>query len=282
MGYSKRQFVAAAFEEIGLASYVFDLQPEQLQSAMRRIDAMMADWNGKGIRLGYPLPNSPQDSDLDEPTLVPDWANEAIITNGAVRLAPGYGKVVMPETKAVAKDSYNTLLQRATMPPEQQLPATMPAGAGNKPWRVYDNPFHPSACRSCPSRSRWPNRIQLRNNMPTINQLSGVSQVSGGDLLPVYVPNNGDARKVSITQLLQYFQQTFAAPTVATNLYTPASGFNITVPTPTSEQQWMVLQPAGTLAAGTVTLPQTLACQLFPALRYWSPPPRKSPALHCL
>ena len=141
MGYSKRQFVAAALEEIGLASYVFDLQPEQLQSAMRRIDAMMADWNGKGIRLGYPLPNSPQDSDLDEPTLVPDWANEAIITNGAVRLAPGYGKVVMPETKAVAKDSYNTLLQRATMPPEQQLPATMPAGAGNKPWRVYDNPF---------------------------------------------------------------------------------------------------------------------------------------------
>jgi len=141
MGYSKRQFVAAAFEEIGLASYVFDLQPEQLQSAMRRIDAMMADWNGKGIRLGYPLPNSPQDSDLDEPTLVPAWANDAIITNGAVRLAPGYGKVVMPETKAVAKDSYNTLLQRATMPPEQQLPATMPAGAGNKPWRVYDNPF---------------------------------------------------------------------------------------------------------------------------------------------
>jgi hypothetical protein len=91
--------------------------------------------------------------------------------------------------------------------------------------------------------------------MPTINQLSGISQVSGGDLLPVYVSNNGDARKVSITQLLQYFQQTFAAPTVATNLYTPGTGFNITVPTPTTEQQWMLIQPAGTLAAGTVTLP---------------------------
>jgi hypothetical protein len=91
--------------------------------------------------------------------------------------------------------------------------------------------------------------------MPTINQLSGISQVSGGDLLPVYVSNNGDARKVSITQLLQYFQQTFASPTVATNLYTPGTGFNITVPTPTSEQQWMILQPAGTLATGTITLP---------------------------
>ena len=91
--------------------------------------------------------------------------------------------------------------------------------------------------------------------MANINQLSGLSQLSGGDLIPVYVPNNGDARKVSITQLLQYFQQTFSAPTVATNLYTPGTGFNITVPTPVSEQQWMIIQPAGTLAAGTVTLP---------------------------
>jgi len=91
--------------------------------------------------------------------------------------------------------------------------------------------------------------------MPTINQLSGLSQVSSGDLLPVYVPNNGDARKVSVSQLLEYFQTTFAAPTVATNLYTPGTGFNVTVPTPISEQQWMILQPAGTLATGTITLP---------------------------
>jgi hypothetical protein len=91
--------------------------------------------------------------------------------------------------------------------------------------------------------------------MPTINQLSGISQVSGGDLLPVYVSNNGDARKVSITQLLNYFQTVFASPTVSTNLYTPGTGFNITVPTPVSEQQWMLIQPASTLASGTVTLP---------------------------
>ena len=91
--------------------------------------------------------------------------------------------------------------------------------------------------------------------MPTINQLSGISQVSGGDLLPVYVSNNGDARKVSITQLLQYFQQVFASPTLAVNLFVPGTGFNLTVPTPVAEQQWMLLQPAGTLASGTITLP---------------------------
>jgi hypothetical protein len=141
MGYTKRQFVLAAFEEIGLAAYTFDLQPDQLESARRRLDAMIADWNGKGIRIGYPIPSSPQDGGLDEETFVPDSAYEAIICNLGVRLAPSYGKQVMAETKATAKQGYDTLLARATFPLEQQLPSTMPAGAGNKPWRVYDNPF---------------------------------------------------------------------------------------------------------------------------------------------
>ncbi len=141
MGWTKRQFIEQAFDEIGLASYAFDLTPEQMQSALRRLDTMMAAWNALGIRLGYPLPSSPQDSDLDEQTNVPDSSNEAIYTNLAIKLAPSYGKQVMPDTKATAKESYNTLLSRAAMPMEQQLPSTMPAGAGNKPWRVYDNPF---------------------------------------------------------------------------------------------------------------------------------------------
>ena len=91
--------------------------------------------------------------------------------------------------------------------------------------------------------------------MPTINQLPVLSTVSSGDQLPVYSPNNGDARRTSIGSLLTFFQQSFASPTVSTNLYTPGAGFNITVPTPVAEQQWMLIQPAGTLATGTVTLP---------------------------
>ena len=91
--------------------------------------------------------------------------------------------------------------------------------------------------------------------MPQINQLASLSQVSGADQIPVYNTNNGDARKMSVNALLQYFQTTFAAPTVSTNLFTPGAGFNITVPTPVADQQWMILQPAGTLATGTITLP---------------------------
>ncbi len=91
--------------------------------------------------------------------------------------------------------------------------------------------------------------------MANINQLSQLTTVSAGDLLPVYSQNNGDARKIAISALLAYFQQQFAAPTVATNLYTPGTGFNIALPTPVAEAQWAIIQPAGTLASGTVTLP---------------------------
>jgi hypothetical protein len=91
--------------------------------------------------------------------------------------------------------------------------------------------------------------------MPQINQLPVLSTISSGDQLPVYSPNNGDARRTSIGSLLTFFQQSFASPTLSVNLYVPGSGFNITVPTPVSQDQWMLLQPAGTLATGTITLP---------------------------
>jgi hypothetical protein len=138
MSWTKRQFVEQAFDEIGLASYTFDLQPEQLQSALRRLDTMMATWNAKGIRLAYPLPSNPQDSDLDQNTEVPDSAFEAIYTNLAVRIAPSFGKQVALEVKVAAKQGYDVLLQRATAPIEMRMPSTMPVGAGHK---LYDDPF---------------------------------------------------------------------------------------------------------------------------------------------
>lgn len=91
--------------------------------------------------------------------------------------------------------------------------------------------------------------------MPNINQLSGLSQFSNGDLLPVYSQNNGDARKASVGQLLQFFQQQFSSPSLSVQLVTPGTGFNVAVGAASSDQQWLLIQPAGTLATGTVTLP---------------------------
>lgn len=90
--------------------------------------------------------------------------------------------------------------------------------------------------------------------MANINQLSQLTTVSAGDLLPVYSQNNGDARKLAISALLTYFQQQFASPTFATQFATPGTGFNIAVQQVASNT-WLLLQPAGGLATGTITLP---------------------------
>jgi hypothetical protein len=91
--------------------------------------------------------------------------------------------------------------------------------------------------------------------MPYFNQLSPLRSISLSDQLLIYSTNNGDPRRSSVNELLEFFQSTFAAPTMATNVLVPGTGFNVTVPTPVSQQQWMLIQPAGTLAAGTITLP---------------------------
>lgn len=142
MSWTKREFITQAFEEIGLAAYVFDLTPEQLNSALRRMDAMVAGWNANGVRIGYPLPSSPGDSDLDTDSGVPDFCNEAIYLNLAVRLAPSFGKTLTQETKAAADLAYGNMANQVAFPtPERQMPQTLPRGQGTKPWRNFNNPF---------------------------------------------------------------------------------------------------------------------------------------------
>lgn len=142
MSWTKRQLVVQAFEEIGYASYAYDLQPEQLQAGLRRLEAMMGTWNGRGVRLGYPLTSNPDAAELDVESNIPDSSTEAVYTNLAIRIAPIVGKTASVETNRAARSSYTELLGRFAMPQEQQLPALMPAGAGNKPWR-RDDPFLP-------------------------------------------------------------------------------------------------------------------------------------------
>lgn len=133
MSWTKRQIVEQAFSSVGLASYAFDLTPEELQSALRSLDAMMAVWDAKGARLGYALPGSPGSSDLDTDSGLPDWAVEAVYMNLGTRLAAGMGKTVMPEIKAAAKSAWNTVLS-ATVDMQPMVLDRMqtPAGAGNR------------------------------------------------------------------------------------------------------------------------------------------------------
>jgi hypothetical protein len=143
MGWTKRQFLEAAYEEIGLAGYIFDLSPEQLQTAVRKMDSMVASWNALGIRIGYPVASNPASIDIDQETGVPDSANEAIYCGLAMRLAGGLGKQVTAQTAATAHNGYTAMLTRAVQAIPVQMPRTMPSGQGNNRYlqgRVFVNP----------------------------------------------------------------------------------------------------------------------------------------------
>lgn len=136
MSYTKGELVHSALNEIGIADYDYDVSPEETESALRRLDSMMAEWDGRGLRLSYPLPSMACGSTLDEDSNIPDIAWEAVIVNLAVRLAPSYGKVVMRETKITAKNALNTVYNQFAIAPEQQL-RQMPKGAGYKSEEPY-------------------------------------------------------------------------------------------------------------------------------------------------
>lgn len=137
MAWTKRQLVEDVFGELALAGWAFDRSPEEDQAAVRKVDTMLGTWLAQGINLGYVFGTSPTDTDLDTDSGLPVYAIEAVVLNGAIRVAAGKGKALAASTKASAKQAYDAVLivQAHAQVQEQQRPSTMPIGAGVKPWR---------------------------------------------------------------------------------------------------------------------------------------------------
>lgn len=96
--------------------------------------------------------------------------------------------------------------------------------------------------------------------MPTINELNATDSPSGSDQIPIYSQSNGDARKLSLTNLLKFISRSFASPEFQNQYSTPGgSGFNIQV-NDTSDNTWLIINPATGYAAGAITLPAVGNC----------------------
>lgn len=129
--WSKLDVINQAFSEIGKGAYEFDLQPEDMQTALRKLDAMLATWGGTlGVRIGYAGGDGKGDLGVD--TMVPDWAYEALYLNLALRLCPDYGKTPNPVTVKDAKAALDAVRNRTVMVSTRNISGY--AGAGNSWW----------------------------------------------------------------------------------------------------------------------------------------------------
>lgn len=136
---TKRELIYQAFEEIGIAAYEFDASPEQLQAALKRLDRIAAQWDGQGIRVSYNLGGG-----LDDPSGVPDTAENCFALHLAIAAAPGYGKQVSQDTRNAAAAAWNALYVARREMPRTQLPASLPIGVGNKMGVLEQQYFGPN------------------------------------------------------------------------------------------------------------------------------------------
>lgn len=136
MGWTKRAIVEDAYAELALASYQFDLTPEEMQFGLRRLDLLMATLMAGGTVLPYSMSLSPTDGDLDQDSGLPLTAVEAVVINLAVRIAAGKGKALAQSTKQNAKSAMDALLVSLSHTDlrQQQLRSSTPRGSGNRGW----------------------------------------------------------------------------------------------------------------------------------------------------
>ena len=59
--------------------------------------------------------------------------------------------------------------------------------------------------------------------MPTINQLPLITQLSGGDNVVLWVPNQGDSRRASLTTLIAFIEENFGAVVCTSVQTTPTT-----------------------------------------------------------
>ena len=129
---TRAQILSDAFEAIGIADYVFDVTPEEKAAARRRLDAMMAQWEGEGVVLGY----VPGDTIADDAELIgtPAYADDAIASSLALRLAPSFGKTPMAEVKRAAKVGYGLCVAKTLTIPREVRSQVPIRGAGDRRW----------------------------------------------------------------------------------------------------------------------------------------------------
>lgn len=165
-GPLKRDLIQMAYEECGQAGYEFEIEPEEYAYALRRLDALMAQWQARGIDLGYAFPDTGPASAQEE-SGIPASATNTVALALAMSLAPGIGKTMPQEARARLAQGMALLPRQAPQP--MQLGRQTICGAGNR-WGIgWRDPFFPVA--------------------PTVTPIAAVAALPNGSVEPAPQPS---------------------------------------------------------------------------------------------
>lgn len=136
---TKNDIALAAFNELRISGLTTTPSPEEITSAITRLDNMVLGWQSKGLCLSYVRSEGFGSIDPNQGSGLNDVNAYAVILNLAKTLAPSYGKSLHLNTIAEARSSYLGLFspnieQRETDPYQ-------PTGSGRSFGYGYDDRF---------------------------------------------------------------------------------------------------------------------------------------------
>ena len=132
---TKRDLVDAMFNEVALNGWELDISPEEKDTALKRLDALMWELLGRGIDLGYNFPDGIGQGNLADELGCPDQSFNGLAILGAQKLCPTMGKKLSQESREALSSAMKAVRSAASgFIPSVSLPKGTPLGSGNKPW----------------------------------------------------------------------------------------------------------------------------------------------------
>lgn len=103
-------------------------QPDDARDAIRNLNTMMRSWEAQGVATAWDTQTSP-----DDPMPTPDWMDDAITRNLAVRLRSRYGVTLDPDTVELARMGMNDILAKQAVDSHSRLCYDLPSGVYRYP-----------------------------------------------------------------------------------------------------------------------------------------------------
>lgn len=138
-GRTKGEIIELAFELCGLPGYEFGREPEEVNAALRHLNAQMKRWPWTMVT--YEQPTYGQGAPED-PSGLPDNAVDAVAGELAKRLASIHGKTLSPHALKSITQAYDIYLgtYAPANVPTMKFPNKTARGMGNRSWGM-DQPF---------------------------------------------------------------------------------------------------------------------------------------------
>lgn len=129
---TKSDIVNAALNKLAVTGFDYEVDPEELKSGVTALEYLMADWDARGIKIGYRFAADPETADITADSGLPDIAYRAVTYQLAIDLSDTYGKQVTQSVSAGATSAMTGLLNAIQWRPVVQYPNRMPIGSGNQ------------------------------------------------------------------------------------------------------------------------------------------------------